>query len=198
MEIENISLILQNEELETEKQQLNENSRMLHVDLLNLKIQNESLTHEKSTSVSQKENLEMVQALKEKDKMFELETQRLKDEHSKILAQVLNQEKILNEKIKVLGKEKEDLEITIQKFTKGNQMLDRMVHSKISYNHEGLGYDKIAQSKKFVQMNKQTTFVPATPLYKCSYCNKNGHTVQYCKIKNGEIKGKHVWVRKGT
>ena len=196
LEIENTSLVLHNEVLENEKLQLNENTQKLHVDLLNLKIQNESLTHEKSTSLFQ-HNLKNVHALKEKDEKFEFETQRLKDEHSKILAQVLNQEKILNEKIKVLSKEKEDLEITIQKFTKGNEMLDKMVHSKISYNHEGLGYDKNAQPKKFVQ-NKQTTFVPATPKYKCSYCNKNGHTVQYCKIKNGEIKGKHIWVRKGT
>ncbi|XP_063942806.1 uncharacterized protein LOC135150437 [Daucus carota subsp. sativus] len=196
LKIENTSLVLQNEELKNKKLQINENSQKLHVDLLNLKIQNESLTHEESTLFFQ-QNLENVQALKEKDEKFEFETQRLKDEHSKILDQVLNQEKILNEKIKVLSKEKEDLEITIQKFTKGNEMLDRMVHSKISYNHEGLGYDKNAQPKEFVQ-NKQTTFVPATPIHKCSYCNKNGHTIQYCKFKNGEIKGKHIWVRKGT
>ena len=49
-----------------------------------------------------------------------------------------------------------------------------------------------------MQDKKQTTFVPASPRYKCSYCNKDGHTVEYCRIKNGEIKGKYVWVRKGT
>ena len=198
LEIENISLVLNTEELENEKLQLNENTRMLHVDLLNLKIQNESLAQGKSNSVVQKDNDELVHALSEKDEIFELETQRLKDEHSKILAQVMNQERILNDKINILSKEKDDLERTIQKFTKGNELLDKMVHSKISYNHEGLGYDKNAQPKKFVQGKKQTTFVPATPKYKCSYCNKDGHTVEYCKIKNGEIKGKYMWVRKGT
>nr|XP_017228913.1 PREDICTED: uncharacterized protein LOC108204124 [Daucus carota subsp. sativus] len=198
LEIENISLVLNTEELENEKLQLNENTRMLHVDLLNLKIQNESLAQGKSNSVVQKDNDELVHALSEKDEIFELETQRLKDEHSKILAQVMDQERILNDKINILSKEKDDLERTIQKFTKGNELLDKMVHSKISYNHEGLGYDKNAQPKKFVQGKKQTTFVPATPKYKCSYCNKDGHTVEYCKIKNGEIKGKYMWVRKGT
>ncbi|XP_063942762.1 uncharacterized protein LOC135150405 [Daucus carota subsp. sativus] len=198
LEIENISLVLNTEELENEKLQLNENTRMLHVDLLNLKIQNESLAQGKSNSVVQKDNDELVHALSEKDEIFELETQRLKDEHSKILAQVMDQERILNDKINILSKEKDDLERTLQKFTKGNELLDKMVHSKISYNHEGLGYDKNAQPKKFVQGKKQTTFVPATPKYKCSYCNKDGHTVEYCKIKNGEIKGKYMWVRKGT
>ena len=167
LEIENISLVLNTEELENEKLQLNENTRMLHVDLLNLKIQNESLAQGKSNSVVQKDNDELVHALSEKDEIFELETQRLKDEHSKILAQVMNQERILNNKINILSKEKDDLERTIQKFTKGNELLDKMVHSKISYNHEGLGYDKNAQPKKFVQGKKQTTFVPATPKYKC-------------------------------
>ncbi|XP_063948178.1 uncharacterized protein LOC135152254 [Daucus carota subsp. sativus] len=198
LEIENISLVLNTEELENEKLQLNENTRMLHVDLLNLKIQNESLAQGKSNSVVQKDNDELVHALSEKDEIFELETQRLKDEHSKILAQVMDQERILNDKTNILSKEKDDLVRTIQKFTKGNELLDKMVHSKISYNHEGLGYDKNAQPKKFVQGKKQTTFVPATPKYKCSYCNKDGHTVEYCKIKNGEIKGKYMWVRKGT
>ena len=198
LEVENVSLVLQTEELENEKLQLNGDNTKLHIDLLNLKIQNESLTQEKSTSVSQKDNLELVHALKEKDKIFELETQKLKDEHSKILAHVLDQERILNDKLNVLIKENENLEVVVQRFTKGNKMLDRMVHSKISYNHEGLGYDKNAQTKKFVQDKKQTTFVPASPRYKCSYCNKDGHTVEYCRIKNGEIKGKYVWVRKGT
>nr|XP_017227646.1 PREDICTED: uncharacterized protein LOC108203320 [Daucus carota subsp. sativus] len=157
-----------------------------------------STSNDESNSVVQKDNEELVHALNEKDEIFELETQRLKDEHSKILAQVMNQERILNDKINILSKEKDDLERTIQKFTKGNELLDKMVHSKISYNHEGLGYDKNAQPKKFVQGKKQTTFVPATPKYKCSYCNKDGHTVEYCKIENGEIKGKYIWVHKGT
>nr|XP_017248632.1 PREDICTED: RING finger protein PFF0165c-like [Daucus carota subsp. sativus] len=143
LEIENISLVLNTEELENEKLQLNENTRMLHVDLLNLKIQNESLAQGKSNSVVQKDNDELVHALSEKDEIFELETQRLKDEHSKILAQVMDQERILNDKINILSKEKDDLERTIQKFTKGNELLDKM-------------------------------------------------------IKNGEIKGKYMWVRKGT
>nr|XP_017227813.1 PREDICTED: uncharacterized protein LOC108203408 [Daucus carota subsp. sativus] len=127
LEIENISLVLNTEELENEKLQLNENTRMLHVDLLNLKIQNESLAQGKSNSVVQKDNDELVHALSEKDEIFELETQRLKDEHSKILAQVMDQERILNDKINILSKEKDDLARTIQKFTKGNELLDKMV-----------------------------------------------------------------------
>ncbi|XP_063936203.1 uncharacterized protein LOC135147247 [Daucus carota subsp. sativus] len=130
LEIENISLVLNTEELENEKLQLNENTRMLHVDLLNLKIQNESLAQGKSNPVVRKDNDELVHALREKDEIFELETQRLKDEHSKILAQVMDQERILNDKINILSKEKDDLARTIQKFTKGNELLDKMVHSK--------------------------------------------------------------------
>nr|XP_017228312.1 PREDICTED: protein PFC0760c-like [Daucus carota subsp. sativus] len=198
LEVENVSLVLQTEELENEKLQLNGDNTKLHIDLLNLKIQNESLTQEKSTSVSQKDNFELVHALNGKDKIFELETQKLKDEHTKFLAPALDRERTLNDKLNVLIKENQNLEVVLQRFTKGNKMLDRMVHSKTSYNHEGLGYDKNAQPKKFVQDKKQTTFVPASPRYKCLYCNKDGHTVEYCRIKNGEIKGKYVWVRKVT
>ncbi|XP_063936111.1 uncharacterized protein LOC135147189 [Daucus carota subsp. sativus] len=116
LEVENVSLVLQTEELENEKLQLNEENTKLHIDLLNLKIQNESLIQEKSTSVSQKDNLELVHALKEKDRMFELETQKLKDEHSKNVAHALDQERILNDKLNTLIKENENLEVVVQRF----------------------------------------------------------------------------------
>ena len=58
LEIENISLLLQTKEMEDEKLKLNENLGKLHVDLLNLKILNESMTQEKSTTSYQKDKLE--------------------------------------------------------------------------------------------------------------------------------------------
>ncbi|XP_063935386.1 uncharacterized protein LOC135147042 [Daucus carota subsp. sativus] len=201
LEIENVALILETEEIKDEKLQLNENIQKLHVDLLNLKIQNESLTQERSTTSYLKDSLEteIAQILEEKEKEFKIETCKIKDEHSNILAQCKDQERIVNAKIDALINDKNDLERTIQRFTKGNEMLDRMVHSKISYNHEGLGYDKNAQRKNNVQP-KERIFQKASssPILKCSYCNKNGHDVQSCKFKNGEFKGKHIWVRKGT
>lgn len=49
LEVENISLIVQNEEMEKDKIQLSENNRELHVKILNLKIRNEALLHESTT-----------------------------------------------------------------------------------------------------------------------------------------------------
>ncbi|XP_063938069.1 uncharacterized protein LOC135147938 [Daucus carota subsp. sativus] len=128
LEIENISLLLQTKEMEDEKLKLNENLGKLHVDLLNLKILNESMTQEKSTTSYQKDKLEkeFAHVLEVKDKEFKIETQKLKDVHSNILAQYIDQERILNAKIDALINDKEDLERTIQRFTKGNEMLDKM------------------------------------------------------------------------
>ncbi|XP_063942630.1 uncharacterized protein LOC135150298 [Daucus carota subsp. sativus] len=201
LEIENISLLLQSKEMEDEKLKLNENIGKLHVDLLNLKILNESMTQEKSTTSYQKDKLEkeFAHVLEVKEKEFKIETQKLKDAHSNILAQYMDQERILNAKIDALINDKEDLERTIQRFTKGNEMLDKMVHSKISYNREGLGYDKNAQRKSYIQPKVQPSKMASkSPMLKCSYCNKNGHEVQSCKFKSGEFKEKHIWVRKGS
>ncbi|XP_063948083.1 uncharacterized protein LOC135152179 [Daucus carota subsp. sativus] len=84
LEVENISLLLQEEEMEDEKLKLNENIRKLHVDLLNLKILNESMTQEKSTTSYQKDKLEkeFAHVLEDKEKDFKIETQKLKDAHS--------------------------------------------------------------------------------------------------------------------
>ena len=73
-----------------------------------------------------------------------------------------------------------------------------MVHSKTSYNHEGFGYNKNSPSSRDPKSNVPSKKTSLTSPLKCSYCNKLGHTVQYCKFKNGEIKGKHVWVRKDS
>ncbi|KAL8126052.1 hypothetical protein AgCh_013368, partial [Apium graveolens] len=125
------------------------------------------------------------------------EALRLKEENYKLIAQIKNQERILNNKIDALKNENENLEEVIQRFTKGNKMLDQMLHTKTSYNHEGLGYNKNSPPKgntrRFVSLIKTSS---ESPSYKCSYCNKMGHTIQYCKFKNGEIKGKHAWIRK--
>ncbi|XP_063942736.1 uncharacterized protein LOC135150383 [Daucus carota subsp. sativus] len=128
LEIENVSLILETEEIKEEKLQLNENIEKLHVDLLNLKIQNESLTQERSTTSYLKDSLEteIARILEEKEKEFKIETRKIKDEHSNILAQCKDQERILNAQIDALINDKNDLERTIQRFTKGNEMLDRM------------------------------------------------------------------------
>jgi hypothetical protein len=203
LEVENISLVLQAEEMENEKVQLNDNISKLHVDLLNLKILNESIVRDNNTSQSQENTLEneneLIQAFELKEKELQSETQRLKEENFKLMAQVEDQEKFLNIKIDALEKEKENLEIVIQRFTKGNEILDKMVHSKISYNREGLGYDKNSPPKREVQTRKQPQIIPPKPQsLACSFCNKNGHSIQECKFKSGEIKGKHVWVRKGT
>ncbi|KAK1401551.1 hypothetical protein POM88_001156 [Heracleum sosnowskyi] len=203
LEIENVALILQVEEMESEKLQLYNNICKLHVDILNWKILNESIVQDNVTSQSQENNLEkeseLSQTKEPKEKEFEIEAQRLKEENYKLTSQVVDQERFLNNKIDALIKEKENLEVVIQRFTKGNEMLDKMVHSKNSFNREGLGYDKKAQPKQVVQKDQQPKVTsPTPPSFKCSYCNKNGHTVQYCKFKNGEIKGKHVWIRKGS
>ena len=75
-----LTTLVQAEELENEKTQLNENNCGLHVDLLNLKILNESLTQEKSYPSQIKSSLEiekeMILVLKEKDEKFLLETQK--------------------------------------------------------------------------------------------------------------------------
>ena len=154
----------------------------------------------------QKENIlklevENVSLITHAEELNYLETEalKLKEENTKLKSQVVDQENFLNNKIDSLNKEKENLEIVVQRFTKGNNILNMMVHSKTSFNREGLGYDKNVQPKKVVHTKQPTKFVaPTQPLLKCSYCNKDGHTVLYCKFKNGEIKGKHVWVRKGS
>ncbi|XP_063941233.1 uncharacterized protein LOC135149438 [Daucus carota subsp. sativus] len=96
LEIENVSLILETEEIKDEKLQLNENIQKLHVDLLNLKIQNESLTQERSTTSYLKDSLEteIARILEEKEKEFKIETCKIKDEHSNILAHCKEQERI--------------------------------------------------------------------------------------------------------
>ncbi|XP_063941293.1 uncharacterized protein LOC135149496 [Daucus carota subsp. sativus] len=199
LEVENVSLLLQAEELENEKLQLNENNCKLHVDALNLKILNESLTQERSTPSHQKSSLEiekeMILVLKENEK-FQLETQRLKDENIKLLSQVKDQEISLNQKINSLIKEKENLEIVVQRFTHGNEILNKMVYSKNSFNREGLGYDINTQSKRVKPCVEPPKVAPKPPTLKCSYCNKIGHSVSFCKYKSGEIKGKHVWIPK--
>ena len=70
--------------MKDEKLKLNENIRKLHVDLLNLKILNESMTQEKSTTSYQKDKLEkeFAHVLEDKEKDFKIETQKLKDAHS--------------------------------------------------------------------------------------------------------------------
>nr|XP_017228692.1 PREDICTED: spindle pole body component 110-like [Daucus carota subsp. sativus] len=113
LEVENMSLVLQAKELENEKLQLNDNNCKLHVDILNLKIQNESLNQDKSTPSQQKNSPDEENLL--------LETRRLKDENFKLLSQVKDQEKSLNLKIDSLIKEKENLEIVVQRFTNGNE-----------------------------------------------------------------------------
>ncbi|KAL8105311.1 hypothetical protein AgCh_029194 [Apium graveolens] len=194
LEIENISLILKEEEMVHEKVQLNENICELHVDLLNLKIQMESSVQNEETSSKDKLDKEN-ELIKIND--LTIKAQKLKEENYKLIAQVKDQEIILNNKIDALQKDNESLENSLQRFTKGNKMLDQMVHTKTSYNHEGLGYNKNSPPKnnirRFVSPTKTS---PESPSYKFSYCNKIGHTVQYCKFKNGEIKGKHVWIHK--
>ena len=161
---------------------------------MNLKILNESNVQDIETSY--KNNLDKEKELLETNELKN-EALRLKEENYKLITQVKDQERILNNKIDALKKENENLEKVIQRFTKGNKMLDQMVHTKTSYNHEGLGYNKNSPPKgntrRFVSPIKTS---PESPSYKCSYCNKMGHTIQYCKFKNGEIKGKHVWIRK--
>ncbi|XP_063945947.1 uncharacterized protein LOC135151428 [Daucus carota subsp. sativus] len=184
LEVENVSLLLQAEELENEKLQLNENNCKLHVDALNLKILNESLTQERSTPSHQKSSLEiekeMILVLKENEK-FQLETQRLKDENIKLLSQVKDQEISLNQKINSLIKEKENLEIVVQRFTHGNEILNKMVYSKNSFNREGLGYDINTQSKRVKPCVEPQKVAPKSPTLKCSYCNKIGHSVSVRK-----------------
>ena len=58
LEVENVSLIFQTEEIENEKVQLSQNNNDLHVEILNLKIQNESLIHKNETSIERIKELE--------------------------------------------------------------------------------------------------------------------------------------------
>ena len=67
--MENVSLIFQSEEMENEKLQINENICKLHVELLNLKIQNELLTQESSTTKSQINNLEKEKELQQTNEL---------------------------------------------------------------------------------------------------------------------------------
>ena len=58
LEVKNISLILQEEEMENEKFQLSKITNDLHVEILNLKIQNKSLIHKNETGIERIKELE--------------------------------------------------------------------------------------------------------------------------------------------
>ncbi|KAK1400920.1 hypothetical protein POM88_000525 [Heracleum sosnowskyi] len=75
-------------------------------------------------------------------KSYILESQRLANENTKLLAQGMDQENVLNNKINVLMQEKQNLDAIIKQFTKSNALVGNMVYnSKVSSNKEGLGYD---------------------------------------------------------
>ena len=124
----------------------------------------------------------MILVLKEKDEKFRSETQILKDENFK---QVKDQETSLNQKINSLDKLKENLEIVVQRFTHGKEILNDMVYSKNSFNHEGLGNDMNTQTKQVKPYVEPGIVAPEPPTLKCSYCNKFGYTISFCKYKSG-------------
>ncbi|KAK1389587.1 hypothetical protein POM88_017765 [Heracleum sosnowskyi] len=132
-------------------------------------------------------------------KSVHLESQRLQNENSKILAQINHQETFLNNKINILLTEKENLERIVRQFTKSNAILDKMVfNSKESFNREGLGYNANSHPKREVQTPKTPKVTnPKSSLTKCLYCNVSGHTRLYCKAKEDESKGKYKWIPKG-
>ena len=96
----------------------------------------------------------------------------------------------------MLEKENRNLEIAIQRFKKGNKILDQMVHSNVSFNHEGLGYNKSSPPGRDDHHIQQGFVAPKPPSQRCYYCNKDGHNYRNCKYRNSEIKGKFIWVRK--
>ncbi|KAL8120256.1 hypothetical protein AgCh_017419 [Apium graveolens] len=90
----------------------------------NQEILNETNVQDKETSY--KDNLDKENELLETSEL-KSEALRLKEENHLLIAQVKDQERILNYKIDALKKENENLEEVIQRFTKGNKMLDQMV-----------------------------------------------------------------------
>lgn len=127
-----------------------------------------------------------------------LESQRLKNENAKLMAQVIDQENVLNNKINVLMQEKYNLDSIVKQFTKSNTMLENMIYnSKLSSNKEGLGYDANKPPKREARILIPTKNIsPKAPTKLCSYCNKNGHESLFCKAKEGVIKGKYKWMPK--
>ena len=74
--------------------------------------------------------------------------------------------------------------------------LNKMVYSKTSFEREGLEYNADTHTKRVIPCVELPKVTPKSPTLKCSYCNKVGHSVSFCKHKSGEIKGKHVWIPK--
>ncbi|KAK1391380.1 hypothetical protein POM88_010436 [Heracleum sosnowskyi] len=216
--------------MEKDKIQASEKKSELHVEILNLKILNETLQNENATRnigikdleqnlTSDKEE-ELNQALKELDldykillankdielanlkeqfnleanekeylapevKSYILESQRLAKENSKLLAQVIDQENVLNNKINVLVQEKQNLDAIIKQFTKSNTLLENMVYnSKVSYNTEGLRYDANKPPKRESHTPTSTQNTPLkSPIKRCSYCIKMVIKVYIARLK---------------
>lgn len=113
----------------------------------------------------------------------------------KLSSQVDDQERFFTKNIDILVKENINLEVTLQRFTQQNKILNQMIHhSKISLNHEWLGYDKTSPPKMVAHTpNEQRYASPNPPSQMCSYYNKNGHAFLNCKYKNSEtVKGKFI------
>lgn len=181
--------------MENEKIQLIDNNCKLHVEILNKKIREESLIQENSLQITRIDELEK-SLISHNDDTLNKATEILREENNKLMAQIKDQDNFLNNKIRMLLQEKENLEITIQKFTKGNEMLDNMISkSRHGFNREGLGYEHNKTDQKFYTPQVKNKILNEQI---CSCCNKNGHSVIYCKAKNDVLKGKLVWVPKGT
>lgn len=109
--------------------------------------------------------------------------------------------KSLKDQITNLTKERNNLKNIVIKFIKGKENLNIMLNQqKCGLNKEGLGY--IGESSKskvnslYHVKSKETN--NATPFTKCSYCNRNGHSIYMCNVRNCNYKGKMICVPKGT
>ncbi|KAK1382535.1 hypothetical protein POM88_020270 [Heracleum sosnowskyi] len=153
---------------------------------------------ENLTSVHETESKER-QHVVSKLKSVIVENERLKNDNSKLSSEIIDQDNFLNDKINVLLKEKENLEIVIRQFTKSSTILENMVfNSKESFNREGLGYNANAPLKKEVKNpTPPKNASPKSPNPNCSYCNRSGHISIYCKAEECEFKGKYKWIPKG-
>ncbi|KAL8093193.1 hypothetical protein AgCh_035182 [Apium graveolens] len=100
---------------------LGDETASMEVSTTNQEIQNES-----NAQTTSKDNLDKEKELLETNELT-IDAQRLNEENHKLIAQVKDQERFLNNKIDALKKDNENLENVIQRFTKGNKMLDQMV-----------------------------------------------------------------------
>lgn len=91
---------------------------------------------------------------------------------------------------------------TVIKFTKGKENLNAMLNQhRCEFNREGLRYgceNKEHVKKGLYHVTSKETVTRVSPFTKCSYYNRSGHYIQFCRAKYGNCKGKMAWTPKGT